>query len=265
MWLKSLTIPHLKNDLCRFLCQSVEEIHAHLWEMLDSGMICPSQSAWCNAVVLVWKKDGILHFCIDFCHLNGHMKKDSYPSPRIQGVLESLVSVGHFSCLDLKSGLRADRDGWTFKAVYCIYCGQPWFLQVWQHALWAVQCASHISEVNAELPQGAESKILPHLPWWYIIFLQMAEEHLHHLHIVFDTFREYSLKLKPSKCNFVRNEITYPAHWDLKDEGLPQQPELGSKCRMHPTTDLHGDTCFSWPGGPLHEVHQRLHTYYTTP
>ena len=43
-------------------------------------------------------------FCIDFCHLNTHMKKDSYPLPRIQAVLESLVGAGHFSCLDLKSG-----------------------------------------------------------------------------------------------------------------------------------------------------------------
>ena len=41
----------------------VEEVHAHLQEMLDLGTICPSQSAWCNAVVLVWKKDSSLHFC----------------------------------------------------------------------------------------------------------------------------------------------------------------------------------------------------------
>ena len=31
------------------------------------------------------------------------MKKDSYPLPRTQEVLESLVETGHFSCLDLKS------------------------------------------------------------------------------------------------------------------------------------------------------------------
>ena len=31
-------------------------------------------------------------------------KKDSYPLPRIQEVLESLVGAGHFSCLDLKFG-----------------------------------------------------------------------------------------------------------------------------------------------------------------
>ena len=43
-------------------------------------------------------------FCINFCHLNAHIQKDSYPLPRIQEVLESLVGAGHFSCLDLKSG-----------------------------------------------------------------------------------------------------------------------------------------------------------------
>ena len=71
----------------------------------------PSQSAWCNAMVLVWKKDGSLCFCIDFCHLNACTKKDSYPLPRIQEALESLVGSGYFSCLDLKSGILADKDG----------------------------------------------------------------------------------------------------------------------------------------------------------
>ena len=59
---------------------------------------------WCNVIVLVRKKDGGLCFCIDFCHLNACMKKDSYPLLRIQEVLESLVGAGHFSCLDLKLG-----------------------------------------------------------------------------------------------------------------------------------------------------------------
>ena len=71
--------------------------------MLESGAIRPSQSAWCNAMVLVQKKDGSLCFCIDFCCLNAYTKKDSYPLPRIQEELESLVDAGHFSCLDLKS------------------------------------------------------------------------------------------------------------------------------------------------------------------
>ena len=98
-----MTIP-LRNDFKQIALPLVEEVQNHLWEMLEAGAIWPSQSAWCNMVVLVRKKDGSLLFCIDFHCLNTHMKKDSYPLPRIQEELESLVDAGHFSCLDLKSG-----------------------------------------------------------------------------------------------------------------------------------------------------------------
>ena len=81
----------------------VEEVRNHLREMLESGAIRPSQSTWCNVMVLVRKKDGSLRFCIDFCCLNAHTKKDSYPLPRIREALESLVGAGHFSFLDMKS------------------------------------------------------------------------------------------------------------------------------------------------------------------
>ena len=72
--------------------------------MLDGGAIHPSQSPWCNAVVLVRKKDGSLHFCIDFWRLNAKTKKDSYPLPRMQETMESMVCTRYFSCMDLKSG-----------------------------------------------------------------------------------------------------------------------------------------------------------------
>ena len=141
----------------------VEEAHNHLQEMLDLGAICPSQSAWCNVVVLVRKKDGGLWFCTDFCHLNVHTKKDSYPLQRIQEALESLAGAGYFSCLDLKSGF------WQIKmdesSKQNIYCWQLRLLLMWSHAFWTVQCASYVPAANGELPWGTESHLLPR-QWW---------------------------------------------------------------------------------------------------
>ena len=57
----------------------VDEVHAQVKEMLEVGAICPSQSPWCNVAVLVHKKDGGLHFCIEFHKLNARTIKDSYP------------------------------------------------------------------------------------------------------------------------------------------------------------------------------------------
>ena len=44
----------------------LEMVHASLRDMLEPGTIWLSQSPWCNAMVLVQKKDGSLRFCIDF-------------------------------------------------------------------------------------------------------------------------------------------------------------------------------------------------------
>ena len=52
----------------------VEEVMAHVKDILEVGDIHPSQSLWCNAIVFIRKKDGGLHFCIVFHKLNARTK-----------------------------------------------------------------------------------------------------------------------------------------------------------------------------------------------
>ena len=82
----------------------VEEVREHIQEMLDGGAIHPSNSPWCNAMVLVRKKDGTLRFCIDFRELNEQTEKDSFPMPRMIDTMETMVGTKIFSSMDLKSG-----------------------------------------------------------------------------------------------------------------------------------------------------------------
>ena len=82
----------------------LEEVQQNIQDMLDGGAICLSQSPWCNAVVLVRKKDGTLRFCIDFRRLDARTKKDMYPLPRMQETMECMVGARLFSSMDLKSG-----------------------------------------------------------------------------------------------------------------------------------------------------------------
>ena len=72
--------------------------------MLDIGAIRHSCSPWASAVVLVWKKDGSLRFCIDLRHLNSHTIKDAYSLPRIKESLDCLNGACIFTSLDLKGG-----------------------------------------------------------------------------------------------------------------------------------------------------------------
>ena len=76
----------------------------HLKLMLDAGVIHPSNSPWCNAIVLVRKKDRSLRFCIDFRRLNSLTVKDSHPLPCICETLESLAGAAHFLTFNMNSG-----------------------------------------------------------------------------------------------------------------------------------------------------------------
>ena len=157
----------------------VEEVQNHLWEMLESGAIRSSQSAWSNTVVLVQKKDGSLWFCIDFHHLNTHTKKDSYPLPRMQEVLESLLGAGHFSCLDLKSEFwqikmeEASKQYTTFTignlGLFKCDCMPFWLCNMLVTFQWLMQ--NCLGELNL-------SCCLIYLEN-LIMFLQTVEEHLH--------------------------------------------------------------------------------------
>ena len=89
----------------------VEEVRNHLREMLESGAIRPSQSAWCNAMVLVRKKDGGLCFCIDFHCLNAHMKKDSYPLPQNTGGIGEPSRHQSLFLSGSEIWILADKDG----------------------------------------------------------------------------------------------------------------------------------------------------------
>ena len=197
----------------------VEEVRNHLREMLESGAIRPSQSAWCNAVMLVRKKDSSLCFCIDFWHLNAHTKKDSYPFPRIQEVLESLVGAGHFSCLDLKSRFWHIKMDEASKQYTAFTVGNLGFFECDRMPFGLCNAPATFQQLMQNCM--GELNFIYCLIYLddLIMFLQTAEEHLHRLHVVFDCLREYNLKLKPSKCSLFQEEINYLAH-QVSKEGV---------------------------------------------
>ena len=72
--------------------------------MMKQGIIQPSSSPWSSPIVLVKKKNGKTRFCVDYRKLNKITKRDTYPLPRIDKILDSLGKAKYFTSLDLASG-----------------------------------------------------------------------------------------------------------------------------------------------------------------
>ena len=80
------------------------EIKKQVQQMLDLDIIQPSKNDWSALVVLVGKKDGTLCFCVDFRELNAINKKDAFPLPLIDQILDCLEGAQFYSSLDIAAG-----------------------------------------------------------------------------------------------------------------------------------------------------------------
>ena len=58
--------------------QARQEVTRQLRKMQSQGVIHPSSGPWASPMVLVLKKDGSLHLCIDYRALNSVMKPDLF-------------------------------------------------------------------------------------------------------------------------------------------------------------------------------------------
>ena len=72
--------------------------------MLAGGIIQLSASPWSAPVVMVPKKEGKLHFCIDYLKLNAVTKRDQYPLPHIDDLLSATENAKFYTALDITWG-----------------------------------------------------------------------------------------------------------------------------------------------------------------
>ena len=212
----------------------LEEVRENLQDMLDGGAIRPSKSPWCNAIILVRKKDGTLRFCIDFRKLNARTKKDAFPLPRMQETMESMVGARFFSSMDLKSGfwqVRMSEQSRQYTAFTVGSLGVYEFLRMPYGLCNAPATFQRLMQnCLGELNLTYTLVYLDDV----IVYSKTEEDHLRRLQAVFERFQEHGLKLKPSKCSFLRKQITFLGHEVSANSMQPGDINLKGIAEMAP-------------------------------
>ena len=208
--------------------------------MLRLGAIRKSCSPWASGIVLVRKKNGKLRFCIDLRKLNSKTLKDSYALPRIEQTLESLAGSKIFSTLDLTSGYWHVEMAEECKPYTAFTCGPLGFFECETMPFGATNAPATFQRLMEDCLGDLNLN-------WCIVYLddvivysQTPEEHLERLEAVFKKLSAYGLKLKPSKCTFFQEEITYLGHLITAD-GIATDPKKIQVVKDWPTLETVGD------------------------
>ena len=211
-----------------------EEVRQHLKEMLEAKIIRPSKSPYSSPVVLVRKRDGKLRFCVDYRTLNSKTIKDSHSLPRIDETLDALMGAKFFSSLDLKAGYWQVPVKEEDKPKTAFTVGPLGFYEFNSLPFGAVNAPACFQRLMmAAMGDLHLKECLLYLDD-IIIFSSTFDEHLSRLDSVFQRLHEAKLKLKASKCHFLKDRIKYLGHIVSKD-GIHTDPEKIASVQDWPT------------------------------
>ena len=88
------------------LAADQEEIKRQVEELVSAGIFRPSTSPFGASAMLRDKKDKSRRMVIDCRALNKLTRKDKYPLPRIDEMLDKLATGKYFTKMDLSSGFH---------------------------------------------------------------------------------------------------------------------------------------------------------------
>ena len=201
----------------------LEEVRAHLDELLSKGIIQQSESPYAAPIVVVRKKNNTIRLCCDYRKLNSLMVRDAHPIPRVDECIDALSGAKYFSTMDLASGyhqvLMSEED--KHKTAFTT----PYGLYEWNRLPQGLANApAHFSRLMQYVMQEHLFRIMLVYLDDLLVYSATFDDHLVRLQAVVDKLKEANLKLNPDKCAFIQASIPFLGHLLTKD-GLRTDPE----------------------------------------
>jgi hypothetical protein len=193
-------------------------------KLLDAQIIVPLRySSWVANLVSVRKKRGEIRLCVDFKNLNRSSRKDNYPLPNMEHILQRVTGASRISMIDGFSGynqisvMPEDREKTAFTTPWgtFMYAKMPFGLM---NAGATFQRAMDIAFI------GEKDKFVVIYLDDIIVFSKTDIEHHCHLKRVFLKCHRFGLSLNPKKSLFAMQEGKLLGHI-VSAEGVRIDPD----------------------------------------
>ena len=218
---------------CTIPPQLLGEVHKCLDTWLRQGIIRPSQSPYASQVVIVQKKSGEIHLCMDYQKLNSIMVRDAFPLPRIDKALQAVHSSNWFSSFDLVQGYlqlgmeESDIKKTAFRA------GSMGLYEFTHMPFGLSNAGSSFCHLMEQCLGDQQFVTLLLYLNDICIFAPMIDDMLDQIELVFDRLKQYNLKIKPKKCQFFDTSVLFLGHI-LLAKGISANPEKVEKVKTWP-------------------------------
>jgi len=199
------------------------EVKKILQNWLDAGIIKHSDSPYASQIVLVHKKSGDVRICIDYRALNIKTIKDAFPLPKIEECLESLSGAKYFCSLDLTQGYMQvkiddnDAHKTAFRALGSLYeytrlpfglCNSPATFSRLMHRCFGDDFQEGMIFYLDDI----------------LLYSRTIPEMIQRLDLVFKKLQHHGLKVKPQKCHFFKEKVSFLGH-TISAKGIQTDPE----------------------------------------
>jgi ribonuclease HI len=193
-------------------------------KLLDARIIIPLRySEWIANLVPVRKKNGEIRLCVDFRNLNKCSRKDNYPLPKMEHMLQKVSGSKVMSFIDGFSGYNQivvhpeDREKTAFTT--------PWGTFVYEKMPFGLMNAGATFQRAMDIAFiGEKDKFVLIYLDDITVFSSSHELHLQHLRKTFLKCRRYGISLNPKKSSFALKEGKLLGHI-VSEDGVKIDPK----------------------------------------
>jgi hypothetical protein len=205
-------------------------------KLLEGGVIEETQSPWASPIVIAPKKEIIINkqtgerkeitaprFCVDYRKLNEITRKDAYPMPLIDDLLETIgEEPKYFSSLDLYSGyhqIPLTREA-SEKSAFVTPDGQYKYLKM---PFGMCNAPATFQRIMTEVFKDLIGKCVTIYIDDIQLYTRTFQDHVYYLEEIFSRLRNHGFYLKAKKCTLATHEMKYLGFIITKD-GLKADP-----------------------------------------
>jgi hypothetical protein len=171
-------------------------------KLLDARIIIPLRySEWISNLVSVRNKNGEIRLCVDFRNLNKCSRKDNYPLPKMEHILQKVSGSKVMSFIDGFLGYNQisvhpdDREKNSFTT--------PWGTFMYENMPFGLMNAgATFQRVMGIAFIGEKDKFILIYLDDITVFSNIHEHHLQHLKRTFLKCQRYGISLNPKKIIF---------------------------------------------------------------